>query len=211
MSLKKAFFIEEKREKVFLIILALILIIVAEPPHASGDTNSFNHNFGTESNERLLGREKSGSCSSCHTPHKNNESDGPQWEKVGSHKIFVLYSNSSIDSVVRQPGYASLLCLSCHDGSIAGNQVQKSLSRGKGTDVDLSDDHPISVIYDSNLASKDSSLRDPTFIPSALPLFSGKIECSTCHNVHQNGASANKGLLRINNSRSRLCLACHIK
>jgi predicted CXXCH cytochrome family protein len=74
---------------------------------------------------------------------------------------------------------------------------------------DLSNDHPVSVTYDTT--------KDPAFVTpvsgavNGLPLFgAGKnqVECASCHNVHDN---TNAPFLRTTNGGSALCLRCHIK
>ena len=118
---------------------------------------------------------------------------------------------------------------------------------GDGTG-DLHTTHPISFTYDAALAAADGELEDPTTykigdtktkltinvapVPTAAEpgsvikgktineamLFGGKMECSSCHDVHKMaGYSPNSGILtRIsgNDSTGRgstLCRTCHIK
>jgi predicted CXXCH cytochrome family protein len=42
-----------------------------------------------------------------------------------------------------------------------------------------------------------------------LPLFDGKMQCATCHDVHDN--STYRPFLRASTTQSALCLACHGK
>ncbi len=75
--------------------------------------------------------------------------------------------------------------------------------------TDLSDDHPISMTYPT-------TAQDPAFnIPPDLdagwalvPLYSGQVECATCHDVHD---PAFTPFLRMSNDGSQLCTTCHIK
>jgi hypothetical protein len=112
---------------------------------------------------------------------------------------------------------------------------------------DLHNTHPISFIYDSALAAADGGLEDPavykigdpktalTLSVAPVPpswsgtsltgktinealLHGGKMECSSCHDVHkQEGSAPSSGILvRIsgNDSTGRgstLCRTCHIK
>jgi predicted CXXCH cytochrome family protein len=82
--------------------------------------------------------------------------------------------------------------------------------------IDLSDDHPISFLYDGALATADGSLHDPTTANSGLGgtidedmLFGGILQCASCHDVHNQGGFGN--LLRVSNAGSALCLTCHDK
>jgi predicted CXXCH cytochrome family protein len=42
-----------------------------------------------------------------------------------------------------------------------------------------------------------------------LPLFDGKMQCATCHDVHDNTSS--RPFLRASTTGSEICLACHGK
>jgi predicted CXXCH cytochrome family protein len=81
----------------------------------------------------------------------------------------------------------------------------------------LSDDHPVSILYDNAAyAASQGRLKDPSTLatlPAPLPLFGGatpRVECSTCHDVHNNSGGL-PYLLRVTVSKSQLCLSCHNK
>ncbi len=82
-----------------------------------------------------------------------------------------------------------------------GNQVPG------GTDIDLRNDHPISIVYPT---TKQGMWASPT--NASLRLFgtapNKTVECATCHTVHddQNGK-----FLAMPNDGSQMCLACHDK
>lgn len=75
---------------------------------------------------------------------------------------------------------------------------------GVGTEIDLSNDHPISF----NMPTGRLDLQDPTL----LRLFGGtggrRIECATCHLVHNPSIEP---FLAMSNSQSLMCRQCHIK
>ena len=73
--------------------------------------------------------------------------------------------------------------------------------------TDLSDDHPVSFVYDATLAVKHPGIVDPANVPKALKL-DGKqqMQCTTCHNAHE---SKRPKFLRMDNQGSAMCLACH--
>ncbi|NOZ04723.1 MAG: cytochrome c3 family protein, partial [FCB group bacterium] len=80
----------------------------------------------------------------------------------------------------------------------------------------LSNDHPVSFTYDASLATTDGDLYNPTTTNSGLGgkisddmLVGGKVECSSCHDVHNGSGVAT--LLVKNNGGSALCLTCHAK
>lgn len=70
----------------------------------------------------------------------------------------------------------------------------------------LSDDHPVSIDYsDAVLARPNEFKATPD---SDVKLFGGKVECATCHDVH----NPEYGLfLRKPNNGSAVCNSCHIK
>ncbi|MFQ5448508.1 MAG: cytochrome c3 family protein [Saprospiraceae bacterium] len=165
-------------------------------------------------------------CVVCHTPHHADltVADAPLWNHEVTASTFTLYSSATFDgsSSIGQPDGASKLCLSCHDGTVAvenfggTNNGNNYVGGNKMLGTDLSDDHPISFTYNSALATTDGGLFDPANTNSGLGgtiqddmLFSDKLQCASCHDVH-NGSGLSK-LLVINNNASALCLTCHDK
>ena len=163
-------------------------------------------------------------CIVCHTPHNANTdvTNSPLWNHQVTTSTFTPYSSSSLNATTGQPSGVSKLCLSCHDGTVAidnfgsntnGNNM---ITGDKNLGTDLSNDHPVSITYDATLATADGGLKDPTSTNSGLGhtiaedmLFNGKLECASCHDVH-NG-SGQSHLLVKSNSGSALCLTCHNK
>jgi predicted CXXCH cytochrome family protein len=126
-----------------------------------------------------------------------------------------------------QPNGTSLLCLSCHDGTIAPGEL---LSRG-ATKVpmsgvtatgmlpstsssllgrDLSDDHPISIAYTTALAASSAGeLASPITLTGKVKLdASGQMQCSSCHDPHDNTFPK---FLVMSNTASAMCVTCHTK
>lgn len=159
-------------------------------------------------------------CVVCHTPHNSNTSvaEAPLWNHEVTTATFDLYNSPTFNSstTIGQPDGNSKLCLSCHDGTVAINSfdsVTGSLMIGGPAllGTDLSNDHPISFTYDAALATDDGELQTPAggVVGTAeLPLFSDKMQCGTCHDVHGRGPDK---FLMIDNTGSALCLNCHIK
>lgn len=88
----------------------------------------------------------------------------------------------------------------------------------------LRDEHPLNFTYDAALAAKSVSLVVPTVEVSNLggtrtglrtssgkflPLFANKMQCATCHDVHDNTSA--RPFLRASTTASEICLACHGK
>lgn len=166
-------------------------------------------------------------CVVCHTPHNADTSvaEAPLWNHAVTTADFTVYSSPTFDGGPSgQPGGASRLCLSCHDGTVAldafgggagtaGNVIAPGDAAYIG--IDLSNDHPISFIYDSALATSDGGLADPATANSGLGgtidadmLFAGNMECASCHDVHDSTITP---FLRVSNDASAMCLTCHNK
>jgi predicted CXXCH cytochrome family protein len=132
-----------------------------------------------------------------------------------------------------EPGGVSLLCLSCHDGSVAvnsyGNSFQPTSSQSGGgglispnyvigKDNYLGNHHPIGFSYDA-VQAVDTEIRSAdTASFTALDTVrdhlygdsSSMMECATCHSVHNTGNSG-ESLLWRSDQNSELCLTCHAK
>jgi len=167
-------------------------------------------------------------CIVCHTPHNAATiPEAPLWNHEVSAATYILYDVSispTFDATAAQPDGSSKLCLSCHDGTVAldnfGGVTGGTFFIPTGDDhnltTDLSDDHPVSFTYNTALATLDGGLYDPSVGTTTLGgtidsdlLFNGKLQCASCHDVH-NGSGQLK-LLRIDNAGSSFCLTCHDK
>jgi len=159
-------------------------------------------------------------CIFCHTPH-NSSPRPPLWNKRDPGVTYTLYASSTIQGNIGQPERSSLLCLSCHDGTIAlGNVLSRSdpiiffggvTTLPPGTTnltTDLSDDHPLSFLYNSALATQDGELADPSTLTGPVKLEDGFMECTACHDPHENPI---QDFLVASNQYSDLCLYCHQK
>lgn len=131
----------------------------------------------------------------------------------------------------------SLLCMTCHDGattmggaalnnnpySLSTNQQEPTAVGGltglitgaANLSTDLTNDHPVNINYDlaatsvNNARSGSLALRDASGkVAGVLPFQNGIMECSSCHNVHDNTIAP---FLRASITGSALCLKCHLK
>ena len=161
-------------------------------------------------------------CLPCHTPHNADTTvpESPLWNHEVTTTTFTLYSSPTMDDSPSQPEGVSRLCLSCHDGTIAldsygGNSGSTYISGDANLSTDLSDDHPISIEWihqtepPSGSCGKCHSAHGGPMTNPYLPFFDGKVECATCHDVHN--TSAYTQLLRLPMAGSELCLYCHGK
>lgn len=97
---------------------------------------------------------------------------------------------------------------------------------GNSAGAGLANDHPVDFTYSAALAASAGGLQTPTEgaavrIPyvgktKPLPLFkdqptdaSGRVECATCHNPHDNSLNGGNYFLRMDNTGSAVCLNCH--
>jgi hypothetical protein len=63
-------------------------------------------------------------CEFCHTPHNANTNlQAPLWNRAETTQTFALYGSPTMNMPGAQPGMASRLCLSCHDGVNASTVV----------------------------------------------------------------------------------------
>lgn len=182
-------------------------------------------------------------CIACHTPHGGNTTvtDAPLWNHAVSSATYTLYNSSTMNAgPLAQPSGVSKLCLSCHDGTVAvdsfGGATGTTLMTGPNAvgaaaQGSLSNDHPIGFTYNTTLATTDGALHDPatrnvtigsggdrsrTGTVASLMLFNGRLECASCHDVHNtftanNGTGTGSPLLRVTKAGSTICLTCHNK
>lgn len=205
----------DKKFLVGFFVAGLVTIMVISTAYAK--ISASGHDFSDES---WSGHEI---CKPCHTPHNaksNTNFDAPLWNHALTTATFETYKSPSFNATVGQPSPSSKACLSCHDGTVALN----SFGSSEGSSIfaagalrigsDISNDHPVSFEYNSELVTKDKGLRDPTTETIASMLIGGKVECASCHDVHAskgNSAAAGGKLLVVTNSGSALCLTCHNK
>ncbi len=202
----------------------IALIVVAFGFFAAGkvvaDIQGSAHDFSGE----LQWNPNGEVCVVCHTPHgAGADALVPLWNHQTTQSTFTVYASPTLNASVGQPSGASKACLSCHDGTIAydayGNRTGTLYVEDENLmGMDLSNDHPISFKYDTALTTSDGGLQNPETAMSGLGgtidndlLIDNKLECSSCHDVH-NGAAEDVGNLLVkSNSGSALCLTCHMK
>jgi predicted CXXCH cytochrome family protein len=124
------------------------------------------------------------------------------------------------------PDGTSVLCLTCHDGvgnldafgGVTGDTYAIATGSEKIASVgrrnDGTSEHPYSFSYTAALVTADTEggiagLKDPSSLPSTVVLESDKIQCTTCHDVHN--SYSNDYLLTVDNAGSALCRSCHTK
>jgi predicted CXXCH cytochrome family protein len=206
--------------------LVLFLLIWSVNLHVNCQISGTAHDFSAKTWAPVENKK----CGVCHTTHKAmNVPSAPLWNhQVTAVASYTLYSSPTFNSssTITNPGASSKLCLSCHDGTVAlenfggvttGTTYITSTNKiGGTTGNNLSTEHPISFDYTDALATLDGGLNPPTTTNSGLGgtissnlLFANKMECASCHDVHNKYNVTH--LLRMSNTNSQLCLICHKK
>jgi len=146
-------------------------------------------------------------CTPCHTPHITG-ARAPLLDEgsAARHRLQIYQAYGvELDS-------ASMLCMSCHDGVIAGDVFTSAhstrLARQLGSDrfgMRGLTSHPIGVRY----PLVDARYRPISAVTAGgrVPLPDGAVQCISCHDPHNRGR--HPAMLVQSNSGSRLCLACH--
>ena len=199
------------------LLLALTLICVGS---LSADILSTKHNLSVSGPGDIKALGESEVCIFCHTPH-NASPQGPLWNRQDPGRNYIPYTSSTLDSSPGQPTGASLLCLSCHDGTIAlGDLISRDapVAMTGGVTVmpdgrtklgtDLSDDHPVSFYFTEALAAADGKLVSPSLLTGQVAVqldASGQMQCTTCHDPHDNS----NGKFLVHDSGPPLCEHCH--
>lgn len=200
-------------------LLAALLSLLALPVLAALATSKHNLSVGGPGTVKATSEAQS--CLFCHAPHSASPV-APLWNRGNPGSTYTPYTSSTSLSRPGQPTGASLLCLSCHDGTIALGDV---LSRGTrigmagGTTTmpagngnlgtDLSDDHPISFAYTATLAASRGELANPATLTGKVKLDAGGLlQCTSCHDAHDD---SNGKFLVMPNQASALCQTCHTK
>ncbi len=174
-------------------------------------------------------------CIICHTPHDSDISITvtPLWNHQTLSSTFEMYFTRD-ESLSSQPTGASKLCLSCHDGVTAidkfGGRTTSAFMGNDGNANSMnrqSDSHPLSITFNSAMAENDPSLFDPAVknitigtqggkkrsgTVAELLLPNGRVQCSSCHDVHNNYVGAgvkSQPFLKITKAGSQICLTCH--
>jgi len=152
-------------------------------------------------------------CIFCHPPRSHTLRIG-LWNEAQPENLFDYpYGRPAEEAPPGKPDGSSLVCLGCHDGTIALGDVlsrTQTISNGSGIKrTNLSDGHPISFLYDSILLGKNDELENPGKLTQKARLDTAKkIQCTTCHDPHDDTYG---NFLVMDNSSAALCVTCHKK
>ncbi|MDP1648135.1 MAG: hypothetical protein Q8M01_08035 [Rubrivivax sp.] len=169
--------------------------------------------------------------------------NGLLWNHAVSSATYTMYDvawSSTIGGAQSvQPDGHSKLCLGCHDGTVgidsfdkyAGgawfmddyNPLFKVPAFADGGNLDVRGTHPISIAFPAGETGDGKNFTDPTVATwnngdsVASTLENGRLQCSTCHDVHDQDSVAGTRLLRTAQTvsaggvASGMCLTCHVK
>jgi len=213
-------------------LASLVIVLAAGTAVAQKDVLG-SHDLSPGGSSPVKGA-LAGSCFYCHAPHSGlNGTAGvaptPLWnQKLSSVQAYAVYSSWTMANTPNPSpplGTDSTLCLSCHDGTVAGSpgaivaygQVPMT-GKMNASDVfgtNLASVHPFSfqlplkanadLVW--SLTANPPFTADPT---GAVRLIKGNVECTSCHDPHvQNIDPNNPNFLTVDNSNSALCVACH--
>ncbi len=214
----------------------LMIALFLAPPASSGVKDT-KHNFTSPTySPNAYFRGTSQVCVFCHATHNGDQNVAQLWNhETNLAQSYNMYSSFTLDmTIALAPHKGSLVCLSCHDGTIAINSLSNlpgpETGGNYGTPVgsnldgsgkltassdafvgtDLTNDHPVGITYDAS--------KDPTgFVPKTGNSLSYPdkllsegvyVECVSCHNPHDNTYA---DFLIESNTNSNLCTRCHTK
>jgi predicted CXXCH cytochrome family protein len=163
----------------------------------------------------------SAACLYCHAPHSGRNK--ALWNQALSGQLYnQLYTSDTVQNTGVQPviGDRSSLCLSCHDGTVAPGQmiaygpIAMSQPMSNGLVQRLEASHPFSLklpLKDaSNLTENLVVTGATTDATQSVKLINGNIECSSCHNPHNQFTDKKSPNFLVRDSISGgLCLSCH--
>ncbi len=216
-------------KKTLIILLALVMAFITGPAFAAVSGSAHDFSDGIEGNggsDESAWNSSGEICITCHTPHNAEEGMPVLWNRAQhDNSTYQTVLTTAYGNTWGTPNAASLMCLSCHDGTIALDsyggttgsvniQAEYDANVRVGDGTTLEGNHPISIDYDDTIqrGTHDEFVAVGS-LNSAIKLFgdpgSEQIECSSCHDVHD--VAVQDDLLRMSNTASALCLACHIK
>ncbi len=203
-------------------ILICLLMGIMFQGAASGTILTTKHNLSISGPGPVKSTTEVRVCVFCHTPHNASSTVVPLWNRQNPVSVYSTYSSSTLYATVGQPTESSKMCLSCHDGTIALGSVLSETTEipfagglrfiptgPTRLGTDLSDDHPISFLYDTTLATQNGELADPSALPPEIQLDkNGNLQCTSCHDPHDD---LNGKFLVVTDRNSILCTSCHNK
>ena len=166
-------------------------------------------------------------CVFCHTVHNGDQATAQLWNhEVDGAQPYDMYDSPTMDmNIALTPHNGSIICLSCHDGTIAVGALRSSKSpvsmmnvgaRGEIPDnqrghigIDLSGMHPVSVRYQATSSMGKKGVRWPPLDAEGVvgPDANGFVQCTSCHDPH--GSRSERYPFWRKTTFSAVCKVCH--
>ncbi len=178
-------------------------------------------------------------CGFCHTRHDRVPEKERLWGQGDRPRLgtftapTLLPTDAPLDSLTAR-------CISCHDGTVASSAGNNPSVKGETTVVPQSSDnptvadvtvklqepndrlgtrpaHPVNFAFRKESAGR-YDLRAPASESSVdgygvVPLYSSRMECTTCHDPHQKGDAMPRLFptgAKYDNATGNFCLYCHL-
>ncbi len=213
--------------------LLALLVGVAAPSQAAGPgVVATKHNLSVSGPGEVRATSEGEVCIFCHAGHVDSL-QGPLWNRsdVGQAN-YRPYESGSMSVGAGQPNGSTLLCLSCHDGTVAvgaigkrerdvdvvgtaGGRLRKE--RG-GLGTDLSGSHPVSVNYDAAAGRRVMGGMATWLKPTPdgegqqrLLDPTDQVQCTSCHDPHLDPAELGEDVPPFWKGASfdDVCTSCH--
>lgn len=148
------------------------------------------HDLSSTSTATIKQSSTSEICVFCHTPHGGDQAKGPLWNRGATVTAYTVYASDTLETAaLTTPASVSAACMSCHDGTVALDNLINAPGSGGYTPggtsqiytwaggvnmipagitnlSDLTNDHPIGVPYCGGFAA--SACKDADFKTAAL-------------------------------------------
>ena len=193
------------------------------------------HNLSVTGPGQVRSAQETEICIFCHASHVEDVM-GPLWNRKTSGNVaYEPYQSSTLESDPIQPDGATLMCLSCHDGTIALGAVSNRatpiqmlgggafgrmpVESGANLGTDLSGTHPVSIEFDKAVRRQGadrgmSRLRDEPLRLGTYDLLDKgrKVQCTSCHDPHEDPAAMGADVppFWCAGTFDEVCTACHV-
>jgi hypothetical protein len=203
-------------------VAAVAMAIWATSSPASQHIVGSSHDFTLTTNGTLATGWNSGQiCMPCHTPHNATTTangvtiTAPLWNHQIPNNSYTLFGPHGATPTVGAIDATSMLCLSCHDGTLALSAYQFSTATGTDATLtmnqlmgangmgsssfgtDLSKQHPIGAVAVYTTSTTSTSFASPATLKKTslqtMPDGTLAVGCASCHTPHNSSGIA--GLL----------------
>lgn len=225
------------------VLVTLAVLAISTTSAFAASIVGTRHDLSSVATHNGLRSDSNQICIFCHTPH-NAVVNKLLWNRQIPTTTYSFFTSTNLGTAMAtvlkgsalNSNSSSVLCLSCHDRSVAQILSDMGTLRGGATTItdvggfwgnfsitndqgktgNLTNDHPIGFSY--NLAQNLNTPGLLTDVQAAakfgVPVTSvffgstGNMECASCHLTHDNTYGF---FLRLPGTQSQICLACHIK